>query len=230
MEQTVVRTEEKYLLDVREAEALYGRLCLQLKGDSFNGTKPYLVRSLYFDTLDNCDYEEKLMGIENRRKIRLRVYDPHSETAKLEIKKKHGAAQKKSSVTVTREDAKALIAGNYDVLKAYDSETAQEIWGRMVSMHYRPVCMVEYFRRAFVVSTNDTRITFDSEVRSNEGNFGLFDDKLYTYPVMDINQTILEVKYNRFLLGYVQDMLHLSRGEAVSSSKYCMARKYGLHY
>lgn len=44
--------------------------------DKHNGAGGYRIRSLYFDTLDDNDYRDKLDGMELRRKIRLRNYDP----------------------------------------------------------------------------------------------------------------------------------------------------------
>lgn len=63
--------------------------------DAHSGDDGYLIRSLYFDSLDERDFHEKEDGVELRRKIRLRNYGPDSKVAKLEMKKKQGAMQKK---------------------------------------------------------------------------------------------------------------------------------------
>ena len=57
---------------------------------------------------NNDDYFEKQAGIELRRKVRLRCYDPNSDFAMLELKQKQGAQQMKRSLRVSREDAKLL--------------------------------------------------------------------------------------------------------------------------
>lgn len=228
MEQLVIRREQKYVLNLMQAESLYHRLCMVLQGDPYNGNKPYLVRSLYFDTLENKDYEEKMGGIEERKKIRLRVYDADSDTAKLELKEKQGQDQVKRSMTISRDDARRLTDGEYDALDKYESELAQDIKNRMEVGRYRPACIVEYQRRAFAVPTNDIRITFDSNIASNEGNFDLFDKALQTYPVTPPDSVCLEVKYNHFLLHYIKEMLRLDSAEETSNSKYCLARKFGL--
>lgn len=41
---------------------------------------------LYFDTVNDRDYEEKFAGTDPRRKVRLRIYDPYANTALLEMK------------------------------------------------------------------------------------------------------------------------------------------------
>ena len=70
--------------------------------DPHNGISGYPVRSLYFDTLDDRDFHEKAAGVELRRKLRLRSYDPAADFAMLEMKQKQGASQLKRSLRVTR--------------------------------------------------------------------------------------------------------------------------------
>lgn len=55
-----------------------------------------MIRSLYFDSLEDIDWQEKEDGIELRRKIRLRNYGSQSSFAKLEMKQKQGSNQKKA--------------------------------------------------------------------------------------------------------------------------------------
>lgn len=224
----VFRTEKKYVLNTIQASGIFSRLSMVMQGDLHNGTNAYMVRSLYFDTVYNDDYFEKMAGIERRRKIRLRIYDVNSPTAKLEIKEKQGANQLKRSLTVSREDAMELQKGNYEVLRNREEPLAKELFILMTTRQYRSVCIVEYQRRAFMSYTNDIRITFDSKITSNEGNFSIFDKEMQTYPVFPFNEMVLEVKYNGFLLSYIKDMVSCLDCEENAISKYCMARMYGL--
>ncbi len=224
----VFRTERKYTLNAVQTSGICARLSMVMQGDPHNGTKEYMVRSLYFDTVYNDDYFEKMAGVERRRKIRLRIYDVNSPVAKLEIKEKQGASQLKRSLTVTREDAVELQKGNYEVLRNREEPLAEELFVLMTTKQYRPVCIVEYQRRAFMSPTNDIRITFDSRISSNEANLSIYDDKLQTYPVCPMGETIMEVKYNGFLLSYIKDMIGSLDCQESATSKYCMARIYGL--
>ena len=224
----VFRTERKYPLSNLQGSGLYSKLSAVMSGDSFNGTNAYMVRSLYFDTIYHDDYFEKMAGVERRRKIRLRIYDVNAPTAKLEIKEKQGANQLKRSLTVTRQEAEMIQQGDYTCLLAKEEPLAAELFYLMTTKQYRPVCIVEYKRRAFMAITNDIRITFDSEIRSNEGNYNIFDKNLQTYPVYSMGDTILEVKYNGFLLSYIKDMIGTIDCNESASSKYCMARTFGL--
>ena len=224
----VLRTEKKHNLTKLQVSGLKSRLSTILQGDPVNGYKPYLVRSLYFDTVYNDDFYEKMAGVERRQKIRLRIYDPNSETAKLEIKEKQGTTQLKRSLLLTREEAIRLQNCEYEVLNEKDGDLAKELYCLMTTKQYRPVCIVEYDRVAFAHPTNDIRITFDSNIRSNEGNFSIFDPKLQCYPVYPLRDTVLEIKYNGFLLSYIKSVIGTLDCNETAVSKYCMARRYGL--
>ena len=224
----VLRTEKKHNLTKLEVSGLKSRLSAILSGDPVNGYKPYLVRSLYFDTIFNDDFYEKMAGVERRQKIRLRIYDPNAKTAKLEIKEKQGTTQLKRSLVLTREEAIRLQNCDYEVLKEKEDELAQELYIVMTTKLYRPVCIVEYDRVAFANPTNDIRITFDSDIRSNEGNFSIFDPNLQCYPVFSNRNTVLEVKYNGFLLSYIKEAIGSLDCTETAVSKYCLARRYGL--
>lgn len=205
-------------------QQLSGLLEAVMHQDSHNGAEGYCIRSLYFDTLNEQDYEDKLDGIELRKKIRLRIYDPSDSFAMLEMKQKEGNYQKKRSLRLEREDAIALTQGRYDCLLKYPDPFAQECFGLMHSKCYRPKTIVQYRRKAFVAKENNIRITFDHQIRATETNFDLFDPALNLYPVLDAFNSVLEVKYNGFLLSYIKNLINTANRSALSVSKYCLAR------
>ena len=69
----VCRQEKKYWMNLAEMKRLAGALAPVMLQDKHNGAQGYRIRSLYFDTVNERDYEEKLNGIEMRRKLRLRL-------------------------------------------------------------------------------------------------------------------------------------------------------------
>ena len=115
----VTREEKKFLINIDEFRSKSHYLDMLMIQDEHNGTDGYIIRSLYFDTIYDDDFFEKLEGVETRRKIRLRIYDPKHDFAMLEMKQKQGANQKKRSLRMTKADAEALIAGKYEVLLKY---------------------------------------------------------------------------------------------------------------
>lgn len=226
----VLRTENKYLLSYTQFRVLDNRFSKVLRQDENNKGAGYKVRSLYFDTQQEQDFYEKEDGIELRRKIRLRIYDPNAEFAFLEMKQKEGANQKKRSLKVSREDGKMLTRGQYGCLLSYDNPFAAECYGLMNRKCYRPKSVVEYRRKAFVADENSTRITFDHDIVATEANFDIFSDKLMMYPVLDKYMLVMEVKYNGFMLSYIKDVVSSGGKSPLSVSKYALSRSAGLHY
>lgn len=231
MRDDVYRVEEKYILTKLQAEMLFSKLKNIIPGDEFNGNKPYLVRSLYFDSYYNDDYFDKLDGIQMRKKIRLRTYSADNETVKLEVKQKEGNNQRKRSLKISRENAKKMIGGDVEFLKEMDNELAESIYYIFQKEQYKPKCIVEYKRKAFQVPINNIRITFDYDICTSEGNVDLFSkDKSFLCPIERRDMVVLEVKYNNFLLSYIKDAISSAIDSPMESySKYTKGRYYSLY-
>lgn len=224
----VTRAEKKFLINLEEFRNKSHYLNDLMMQDAHNGMHGYMIRSLYFDTIYDDDFFEKIEGIETRRKIRLRCYEPGSDFAMLEIKQKQGAAQVKRSLRLTRQDAESLICGKYDVLLRYKEAFARECYGLMQYKCYRPKTVVEYQRMAYIAKENRIRVTFDHNIRATESCFDLFSDRLLLSPVMDQFHVVLEVKYNGFLLDYIRSFINSINKSELSVSKYTLARQsYG---
>ncbi len=226
----VCRQEKKYWMNLAEMKRLAGALAPVMLQDKHNGAQGYRIRSLYFDTVNERDYEEKLNGIEMRRKLRLRLYDPAADFAMLEIKQKQGPYQKKRSLRLERADAEQLARGRYDSLLRYAEPVAAEIYALLQMYCYRPKTIVEYRRFAFIARENQIRVTFDHDIRSTEAHLDLFDPMLDLYPVVDPFNGVLEVKYNGFLLGYIKEQVNRANRSELTVSKYCLARSAGLRF
>jgi len=224
---TVLRREEKYVLKLEEALQYAERFSQILMADKFSQSGSYTVRSLYFDTVDDKDFFDKITEQNCRRKIRLRIYSPYDTKAKLELKQKENIYQKKRSLTISKEHALALIAGDFSVLLTYPDNFAAEMYAIMTTECYRPKTIIEYQRRAFMSKENNIRLTFDLNIVTTESCFDLFSDNLSMHPVFDLNNAIFEVKYDKFMLGYISDIIGCINRRNVSSSKYCMGRSIG---
>ncbi len=221
----VTREEKKFLISLAEFRTKSQYLDGLMLQDEHNGIDGYIIRSLYFDTVYDDDFFEKLDGLETRRKIRLRIYDPKHDFAMLEMKQKQGASQKKRSLRMSREDAEALIAGKYEVLLQYEEEFARECYGLMQYKCYRPKTIVQYNRKAYIAKENKIRITFDNNIIATETNFDLFSENLVMYPVLDKFNVVLEVKFNGFLLDYIRQFINSINKSELSVSKYALARQ-----
>lgn len=226
----VLRQEKKLLIGLDQYYRYSAHLAAVLRQDDNNGREGYTIRSLYFDTLEDQDFCDKEDGVGLRRKVRLRIYDPASDFALLEMKQKQGAMQKKRSLRLHREDAMALIDGHFEVLLGYEDSFAAECFGLMQSRMYRPKTVVEYRRKAFIARENKIRVTFDHHITATESSCSLFDPGLLLNPVLDPYLAVLEVKYNGFLLSYIKDMLAECDRSELSVSKYCLGRMASKHY
>lgn len=221
----VQRSERKFVIGKAQAERLFLRLRDALPGDPYAGYEPYHVRSLYFDSFWNGDYSDKLAGIRDRKKIRMRIYDENPDPIKFELKQKAGDMQQKHSFTVSRALAEELTRGEYRGLLREGIPELEQIYYVMVKEVYRPKCVVEYERRAFAVPTNDIRITFDTKIMTSEGNLDLFAPRSFYRPADAEDLVVLEVKYNHFLLSYIKSLLASTQLDERSYSKYIAARQ-----
>lgn len=219
------RKEIKYVIPVAQIPDI--KRCLEnlLQRDSYCKGDSYSVRSLYFESVNNIDFAQKLAGIDVRKKVRMRTYNGNASLCKLELKKKMGDWQHKQSLILSREDAEALSVGCYEVLAKYfqDSETGVSAYNILKLGGYRPVVMIEYDRLAYQYPLYDIRVTLDMNVRSSEANLDIFSPKINYTPIM-YEEAVLEIKYSGKCMGFLRDALSRFNLTQSSYSKYCSGR------
>ncbi len=203
----VARREIKYLLSLPDRLFLLDALDQLLTPDAYGGYNGYTVRSVYFDSICNEDYRDKQAHADEKKRIRIRIYHPEDPTAKFEMKRKYFGRELKESVVITREDALRLLERDYSVLLRYGAGCARYAYDLMTTRLYRPVSLVEYDRRAYTHPSFNTRVTLDSGLRCCELCRDLFSRRLNFKTALPRDKTILEVKYDRFLLRQVQEAL-----------------------
>lgn len=220
----VNRVEKKYLIDRFVMNDIIGRLEKTLETDAHNGQEGYMVRSLYFDSLDNRDYMSKLSGLDDRKKIRLRIYSHKDTTVKLEIKEKHNGWQRKRSIPISKEEALEMIDGNYGFLLDKEENLGAVLYAYMTKEVYRPVCIIEYDRYALIEDINSIRVTFDHNLRGT-GDVRRFFDESINYQPLDLTDRItMEVKYDGFMISNIKKALSIKVPMESSQSKYVRAR------
>ena len=133
---TPFRFEFKYPMSITQARLLEQEIRqLGLAPDAFStyDDGSYDVTSLYFDSYDFYDYDEKAGGFQERKKIRLRIYEPFldkSEYGFLEIKHKYGMTNKKSKVKII--DIKYGSSVTMDASKEDDVRTPMFVSGALI--------------------------------------------------------------------------------------------------
>lgn len=226
----ITRKERKFLITLGQMYRDTHVLSQVLREDPHNRGDGYLIRSLYFDTLDDRDFHEKEDGIELRRKLRLRCYTPDADFAVLEMKQKQGDSQRKRSLRMARADAQRLIHGDYSVLLRYAEPFAAECFGMLQMYAYRPRSAVEYRRKAYIAKENKIRITYDHHIIGTESCFDIFSPDLLQNPLLYPGLVVVEVKYNGFLLSYIKDMMERCNASELSVGKYSLSRVLSKHY
>ncbi|MBR3973989.1 MAG: polyphosphate polymerase domain-containing protein [Oscillospiraceae bacterium] len=221
------RHELKYLISRQDAELLKLRLPHVMERDSHAGeTGRYTIRSLYFDDFESRAYFEKVDGINERTKYRIRFYDYNPDLIKLERKEKLGSLTRKAAQTITLNDARALefayTSGCPDNPEGLTEELRLACTGRGL----RPRVLVDYDRTPFVCKAGNTRITLDENLRTRPYIPHLFASPRAMIPVLEPDQVILEVKFDDFLPGYLSDALADIPKAPMAISKFALCMSF----
>ena len=222
-----LRHELKYHITPAELTVLRGVLAPLMQLDpNGNENNEYHIRSLYFDTINDDALEEKIAGVGNRKKYRIRIYNFSDKVIKLECKSKYGDLISKQSVSIPRELAEQLIAGDPDGLQRMRHPLLHDVYREMRTRLLRPAVIVDYVREAYIHQAQEVRITFDKQVRTGLYSVDMFNPQIPTYPVFDDPVEILEVKFDEFLPSYLQAILSGVTAQRSAISKYTWCRRY----
>ena len=221
------RHEQKYFLSKGDAAYLSLLLRRLLPADRHaDGYGEYHIRSLYFDDCFNSAMSDKLDGVMNRHKYRIRIYNFSDRLIRLECKRKIGDLISKQSVRIPRDLAEQIIAGDPSGLEYMRHPLLREMFVQMRTNLLHPVVIVDYVREAYITDAQDVRITFDRRLRTGLYSSDLFNPRIPTFPVFDDCKEILEVKFDQFLPAYLQTVLSGVTAERSAVSKYVHCRRY----
>ena len=222
-----LRHELKYHITPAELTVLRGVLAPVMQLDpNGNENNEYHIRSLYFDTINDDALEEKIAGVGNRKKYRIRIYNFSDRVIKLECKSKYGDLISKQSVSIPRDLAEQLIAGDPEGLQRMRHPLFHDVYREMKTRLLRPAVIVDYVREAYIHNAEEVRVTFDKQLRTGLFSSDMFNKDLPTYPVFDDPVEILEVKYDEFLPSYIQSILSGITAQRSAVSKYTWCRRY----
>lgn len=223
------RHELKYFLSPVQYQVLSRLLQAVLSPDP-NGDEnhEYHIRSLYFDDVFDSALYDKVNGVRDRNKYRIRIYNFSDRNIRFECKSKVENYIAKRSISISRELCEQMIAGDPAGLENTSSGLLRDVYREMRLNLLKPVVIVDYVREAYIHPAEDVRITFDKQLRSGLASSDLFNPKLPTVPPLDADPVILEVKFNRFLPAHIGQLLEQGAGWATRSavSKYCICRQW----
>ncbi|MBQ9991093.1 MAG: polyphosphate polymerase domain-containing protein [Lachnospiraceae bacterium] len=186
----------------------------------------YFIRSLYFDTLENRCYEEIEAGCDRRDKYRIRIYNANSERIMLEKKSKECQMTSKKSCPISEEICRKLMENQRIEITEDMPAIQKELLLEMQLKGMRPTVIVEYQRFPYIEKNGNVRVTFDENIRSSNEISCFLDEKIVTRPILEMGQSILEVKWDAFLPSYIMEHMGMENLQWSSFSKYYLCRKY----
>lgn len=217
------RHEYKYLISRQAADLLKRRLPHIMQRDVHAGpTGQYTIRSLYFDDLAFSAFDEKVSGVDNRTKYRIRCYNYEDAVFKLEKKEKKGHLTRKTAQTVSRADVESMQRDPRARCVDHPQGLTEELRLHCLGKGARPVVLVDYDRTPFVSVYGNTRITIDENLRTIPYTGDLFAPANPAIPVMEPDQVILEVKFDDFLPGHFSACLADIPKVPMAISKFAM--------
>lgn len=186
----------------------------------------YHIRSLYFDDINHTALHEKLGGVRDRAKYRIRIYNCSDRVIHLEKKIKRNDYIAKIKERLTRDMYDAIMAGNYEVLNDPSRPLLYEMYRQTRFELLRPKVIVDYVREAYTSRYGNVRITFDKQLKTGLNATNIFDPELNTVHAIDDQLIVLEVKYDEYLPEVVRASLQLDGLTRQSNSKYVICCKH----
>lgn len=223
------RHEIKYVISKQMAEILKQRLLLimDIDANSSNLDNTYLIRSLYFDDINNTAYYEKIDGVEYRKKYRIRIYNYDDSFIRLECKYKHNNMTSKDQYRIDKNTYENIVKGNLNELEMSNNKMFNNFILDLKLKSLKPTVIVDYKRLALTYPISDVRVTFDSCISSGVYNYDLFDKNTNNLSIIDDDNVVLEVKYNEILPESIAIILSTipSVRESFSKFAYCSVVK-----
>jgi hypothetical protein len=227
-----LRYEFKYVLPKDRRMELEGELGYFMALDPFVNTlkgNRYFVRSLYFDDNAHTNYYEKIDGVMERRKYRIRTYtDDESEDCSvfLEVKGRHNALAFKHRVQLPREIIPGIADGREALLeKLAGCVGSDDVFQRFYFDSYRmglwPKVLVDYYRRPYISRYSpDFRVTFDDSLQSTRTDrlFGRTTDRRRDFLP---GYTVVEIKFRRRIPSWFHRLIQHFELYRYSVSKCC---------
>lgn len=220
------RHEWKYEINYMDFLTLRMRLAAVMQRDSHAVDGKYEIRSLYFDTPSDRALREKLDGVNQREKFRIRLYNYDTSVIFLEKKSKWNNLCSKESTELTEEEVQRLLRGEIMWMKNTDRVLCRELYDKMVGQGLRPRTIVDYTREPFVFAPGNVRVTLDYAIHTGLQCTDFLNPQAVTVPAGE-DRILLEVKWDEYLPDIIREAVSLESRRAGAFSKYAQCRIYG---
>lgn len=232
------RVENKYLVTDFQIAYLSAKLSGFMEKDKHGKDGKYLIRSLYFDDMNDSCLEANRAGVDYRYKYRIRTYDNSKSLIHLEEKSKiHGFTKKITTEIGLEEsmlyiDADTCARAPMVASKIMNGNSNPELSflqkKLLLDMQIKlmhPVVTVEYERTAYVCDMGNVRVTFDRNIGGCRNIHAFFEKDMPVIPVLPPGVHVMEVKYDELLPDYIREIIDTGEYQKISYSKYCQARE-----
>ena len=188
----------------------------------------YIIRSIYFDNIEDKALREKINGVQKREKFRIRYYNDDFSFIVLEKKLKYNSLCMKIDARLLEEECRAILTGDTRWMMTHQSGLVKELYCKMNSQQLRPKVLVSYIREPYVYAAGNVRVTFDSQIRSTLFHRSFMEDSVSDVQVLDNpGDVILEIKFDAFLPDIIYSLLQTEGIRQQAYSKYSACRRFG---
>ena len=226
------RHEIKYRINKGTYHILRQRFAAVAEHDANTKDGLYRVTSLYFDDIYRSAYNDKVNGVLNRKKYRVRLYDLDEKFIRLEEKVKNNNVGYKKTSRLTAEEYGRLLSGDRAFLseERFTDSAGGDFFVSDSAAFLRPAVIVDYIREPFICRAGNVRLTFDMKVSACVNGCDILDKNNIYETVMPDSEVILEVKFDEFLPIYIDQLISGISSQQESVSKYvmCADRLYGM--
>ena len=220
------RNELKHLITAGDRAAICAAMKTVAQIDPYEQPQGYyLIRSLYFDNIADKALREKMDGVNEREKFRIRYYNGDTSFIKLEKKVKRNSLGYKVSCSITAQEAQRMVDGDTSWMATDRRGLVVELYAKMKSQGLKPKTIVDYERIPFVYAPGNVRVTVDYNIRTGLRCTDFLNPDCVTVPAAG-NSIVLEVKWDDYLPTVIRHAVQLKGRSQTAFSKYGICRIY----
>lgn len=218
----IYRNEKKYAVDDATLKIIWQKLSSIMGFDRHQKGNFYRIRSMYFDDYNRTAIKENDAGVEERKKIRIRVYDDPKSLIRLEIKNKIKGKNFKENCTLSQDQFHDIIKRELIFEKKFP-KALRIFYLEMMLHQLEPTIIVEYERSTFIHNIGNIRVTLDRNISYSTDFESFLDDNIALTPLLPAGQHVLEVKYDEFLPEVFAQILETGHLSQATFSKYYLS-------
>ncbi len=213
------RQEVKHIISAGDAAMIRSNLSAVARIDPHaEGKGYYLVRSLYFDDPDCSALQDKLDGMNKRRKYRIRYYDNCLNYMVLECKIRQDDMGYKPREVLTPEETRRILRGETTWMASSGRPLICALYADMRTRLLAPKTVVEYKRIPYLYGPGNVRVTVDWAIRAGRPS-GFLKPGEQTFPIGD-HIILLEIKWDQYLPEIIRKATALNSRMPAAFSKY----------